>query len=655
MTPAVAAILECVWPGLVVGGAALAVIPWLSRDVPAARVFVTGVSAALMLNYLTWRVAATVPPVGLSLDFLLGALFMLIEGLALTGGLISLFFFTRTHNRTAEVNAHLPWLLSQPVPPLIDVFICTYNEEESILERTIIGATAMDYRNFRVWVLDDGRRAWLKDLCERLGCNYLTRPNNAHAKAGNINNALKHVAKLRQPPDFISILDADFVPKSNFLTRAMCLFHAEDVGVVQTPQHFVNPDPIQVNLSAARVWPDEQRFFFDVIMASKDAWGAAFCCGTSSVLRFPALMGIGGFPTDSVTEDYLVTLRLKEAGYRTVYLNEPLTLGLAPEGLKEYITQRGRWCLGFMQIVRGRSGPFSTRSNLTFVDRLSLFESFLNWGATYAYRMLGILVPHFFLLGGVLAVQADIQTLLHYFLPFFCWQLVAMNWLAEGRVLPVMTDVCQLIVAPAVLKAAAIGLFKPKGQKFRVTAKGGDRDRRFIEWPLLRTFLALLLLTMLSIYWAFLQDPGSREHDSSVMALVWSWYNFIILTITCCVCIEQPRRRKSERFEIVEPVLLAMPEGVAERHLLDLSITGARISGISPVPLRGGIVIEVGGQRIEGVVVRDGDGSFAVRFEDTVANRITMIRHLYAGRAARAFGGVHAGGVGKAVIARIFG
>lgn len=58
------------------------------------------------------------------------------------------------------------------------------------------------------------------------------------------------------------------------------------------------------------------------------------------VPRTHALMEIGGFPTESVTEDFLVTLRLDERGWRTVYLNEPLTEGLAPEGLQEYIVQR---------------------------------------------------------------------------------------------------------------------------------------------------------------------------------------------------------------------------------------------------------------------------------------------------------------------------
>jgi cellulose synthase (UDP-forming) len=110
---------------------------------------------------------------------------------------------------------------------------------------------------------------------------------------------------LPDPPEFVSILDADFVPTPQFLKRAMSLFRDSTIGVVQTPQHFVNPDPIQINLGATKFWPDEQRFFFDIVLPAKDAWSAAFCCGTSSIVRMKPLMEIGGFPTDSVTEDYL--------------------------------------------------------------------------------------------------------------------------------------------------------------------------------------------------------------------------------------------------------------------------------------------------------------------------------------------------------------
>jgi cellulose synthase (UDP-forming) len=270
----------------------------------------------------------------------------------LAGTTISLVFLARLSDRSPDADRNVAWLAELSPPPLVDVFICTYNEEAAILERTIVGALSMDYPNYRVWVLDDGRRPWLAELCRQLGSGYLTRPDNTHAKAGNINNGLCHVAGLPERPDFISILDADFVPTPTLLQRALTLFREHDVGIVQTPQHFINPDPLQANLSTATVWPDEQRYFFDVVMASKDAWGASFCCGTSSVIRFPALQQIGGFPTDSVTEDYLVTLKMKAAGFRTVYLNERLSLGLAPEGLKEYVTQRSRWALGFVHMQR---------------------------------------------------------------------------------------------------------------------------------------------------------------------------------------------------------------------------------------------------------------------------------------------------------------
>ena len=352
--------------------------------------------------------------------------------------------------------------------------------KREILERTIVGALGMDYPNFRVWMLDDSRRAWVKTLCAELGCHYVSRSDNAHAKAGNINHALKHIATLPDPPEFVSILDADFVPTPQFLKRAMSLFRDSTIGVVQTPQHFVNPDPIQINLGATKFWPDEQRFFFDIVLPSKDAWSAAFCCGTSSIIRMQPLMRIGGFPTDSVTEDYLLSLRLKEKGLVTAYLNEPLTYGLAPEGLKEYITQRSRWCLGFMQIARGRSGPLSLGSPLAFIDRLSLTEVFLNWTAVPLSRAIGLIIPPVSLAFNLHPFNASLYDLATRFLPYWLWSGLAMHWLSGGRVAPILFDVSQIIVMPQILKAAVFGLARPQGQKFQVTAKGGDRNRGFV-------------------------------------------------------------------------------------------------------------------------------------------------------------------------------
>ncbi|WP_342360339.1 glycosyltransferase [Terrarubrum flagellatum] len=647
--------LTALAPGLAALGLCLLLMGTLKREWAAARLAVMAVSIALLARYFVWRVTSTLPPFTDPIDFTAGVIFLAAECATIIASIISMFFMMKTRERTSDVAANLPWLDALPKKPLIDVLICTYNEEEPIVERTIIGATGMDYPNYRVWVLDDGKRPWLQELCGKLGCGYITRPDNRHAKAGNINHALARLAELPEPPEFVSILDADFVPRPNFLRRAMSLFHDPTIGVVQTPQHFINPDPIQTNLLATQVWPDDQRFFFDIVMPARDAWGAAFCCGTSSIIRFKPLVAIKGFPTDSVTEDYLLTLRLKEAGYVTAYLNEALTLGLAPEGIKEYITQRNRWCLGFMQIVRGRSGPFSRRTNLKLVDRLSLIDSFLNWAAVYPARMLGLVMPILYLLLDVKSVHAELGDVANYFLPYFLWTMFSMSWMTRGRVMPIMSDVCHFVAAPAIIKAVFMGLTKPQGHKFKVTAKGGDRSRGFVEWPLLKIYGALLLLTILSIAVSFDINARGDRIGFATLALAWSWYNTIVLMIICFVCIEQPRRRKSERFTTNDSITLLVDGVTHIRGLADISISGAALRGEPPAPLGSMILCRLRGQDVPATIVRGRPGGFAVHFDASLATRVAVIRHFYASDYVRAFENVGASGVGKAVMKRIMG
>ena len=158
------------------------------------------------------------------------------------GGMLSMALLLKTRDRRKQADANQGWQDCAPAAPLVDILICTYNEEAAILERTIVGALAQTYTNFRVWLLDDGRRPEIAALCGALGCYYLTREDNRHAKAGNINAAIRTLAALNVRPDFVAILDADFVPFPKFVERAMALHKASNVAIVQTPQHFINPD-----------------------------------------------------------------------------------------------------------------------------------------------------------------------------------------------------------------------------------------------------------------------------------------------------------------------------------------------------------------------------------------------------------------------------
>jgi cellulose synthase (UDP-forming) len=388
-------------------------------------------------------------------------------------------------------------------------------------------------------------------------------------------------------------------------------------------------------------------------MPAKDAWSAAFCCGTSSIIRFGPLQAIDGFPTDSVTEDYLLTLRMKESGYTTAYLNEPLTCGLAPEGLKEYVTQRSRWCLGFMHIARGRSGPFSTTSPLAFIDRLSLFEAFLNWTAVYATRGIGLLIPIISLIFDIHPFNAPLQDVATYFLPYFLWHGLAMHWLSSGRLMPILSDVSQIIMIPQILKAVVVGLGRPQGHKFQVTAKGGDRRRRFVEWSLMRPFATLIGLSIYAIVYSFYINERAELTAYAAPALAWIWYNLLILTTICFVCVEQPRRRGAERFHSGEIASVRAMNVGRTVQIADFSITGARILGEPPDVAGRKIVLEFSDCSVEAKIVRVAADSFAVEFDASLMTRIAMIRHFYAGNYIKPLSQIDVLKVGTAVMRRV--
>jgi cellulose synthase (UDP-forming) len=641
---------DSIVPALVAIGLLCLLLPWFSQNNALARAALVATTLVVTWRYLLWRITDTVPAFALSADWICGITFLSAEILTGIGATITWVMLSRGLSRSDTVTENTAWLLQEV--PLVDVLICTYNEERPIVERTIISASAMDYSNFRVWVLDDGRRSWLRELCEQRGCHYLDRPDNSHAKAGNINHAVKHLSSLKNPPNFVAILDADFLPYSNFLSRALCLFRETQIAVVQTPQHFFNPDPIQSNLAITDVFPDEQRFFFDIIMPSKDAWGLAFCCGTSSIIRFSALREIGGIPTDSVTEDFLLTVRLRERGYQTVYLNEKLSVGLAPEGLKEYATQRLRWCLGLVQICRGPSGPFRVNSGLPLSVRISLVETFLYWGASFPFRILCLFAPIAYLLFNIRVVHADLEDAVSHFAPMLVAQVAVTTWLGGGRILPVIADVHQLLVAPEVAATVGFALFEPGRHEFKVTAKGIRHDKLNVQWRLLGRFLVLALITILGIAKVLILDNTDLIEGGGALSLFWSWYNLAVLTLCCFVCLEQPRRRRDERFATKERVLVRIGGLSRSYDVKDISAGGLCLSGRISQPIGSPATITFGVFELPAVIARKEEDEFAVGILGDDAREV-MTRHVYSERYNRPTEAIHPGNVLLGIFSRI--
>lgn len=568
-------------PVLLFCGVLLLLLNLLGPRSGLARIGASVICTVVTLRYLYWRILFTQPFHQNLAQKVWSRMFLGIETCTLLSSILVYFFMSRTLSRTAEADAHRHSpLLGAPV----DVFIATYNEPADVIERTMVGALAIHHDDLRVWILDDGNRSWVREMAESLGVHYVARIKGKHAKAGNVNNGVGIALKSDRPPAFFLLLDADFIPSGNILRRTLGLFDDPSVGIVQTPQHFFNPDPLQQNLLCSSVWPDEQRFFFNVLMPCKDAWGAAFCCGTSAVFRAAAFVTAGGIATETVTEDMLTSFKFDAFGYKTVFLNERLSLGLAPESILDFISQRSRWCLGAIQQIFTR-WSFYNPGRLSFIHRLAFFDTVLYWISGAAFKILLVSAPMLYWFTGTAVLRATGPDLLFWMAPMFVANLIFMSYLAENRILPIMTDVTQLLTAFVICRTIATGLIKPFGRPFKVTAKGLSTSGITIQWKFLWPHATLAILTLLGFLLHITEFSPAHGLQGYSANVFWSLFNAAMLTLTALACVELPHRRRDERFETSEPVrmrttgmlALRFPDGEFSSTLKDLSLGGAAV------------------------------------------------------------------------------
>jgi cellulose synthase (UDP-forming) len=239
------------------------------------------VYAAVALAYMAWRLHST-----LSMEYMVfGVSFYVAEAWSLASSLI---FYAMLSKRPRDTN------VSAPREGLsVDVFVATYNESLELVRSTAVAARDMHYPH-QTWICDDGRRPEMRALADELGVGYISRPDNAHFKAGNLNNAMSQTTG-----DFVVVLDADHLLAADFLTSLLGYFEEDsELALVQIPQVYYNVDSYQHALSDRRrmLW-HEASLFHHRMQPGADAYGAAFFVGTGAILRRSALQAVGGIAT----------------------------------------------------------------------------------------------------------------------------------------------------------------------------------------------------------------------------------------------------------------------------------------------------------------------------------------------------------------------
>jgi cellulose synthase (UDP-forming) len=481
----------------------------------------------------------------------------------------------------------------QSTPPApgksVDVFVTTYDEDLDILGSTVAAAVAMDYPH-TTYVLDDGRRQGVRALCKELGARYLTRDDNKGAKAGNINAALP-----RTTGEYIVFFDADHAPFQNFLTDLLGYFHDPLVALVQTPQSYYNLDSFQharaVRSRGESPW-HEQSVFYDAILPGKDRWNAAFWCGSGAIIRREALTAIGGVDTRTVTEDMHTTMSIHAAGWRSVYHDHELAVGIAPDDADAFLGQRLRWTQGAVQIFR-HDNPL-LRRGLTWKQRLSYFAS-VAYVFEYIPKAIYLVTPIVALSAGTLPMTNMGWNLLYRFVPYWLLGVIASRLLTGGTNPYFQSERFHLAKMMIALQATA-ALVWPGELKFKVTPKSGDgHDHRLANLRLIRWQVGAGIASVAAVIWASVSFWGGAAWQltgfSLLITTAWALYNAGMIASLARSILQRPHRRHLYRFGIDLRAFVSNGKVSAPARIDDLSSIGA--GWISPLAIGSGEVLKV--------------------------------------------------------------
>lgn len=568
-----------------------------ARQIKFFRVLAIFLAAYVSLRYFSWRINYTISyhdPLSL-----IGAILLL--GAEIYGLVI---YMVGAFVNAYPIHRAVPKLPDDPDKlPTVDILIPTYNEDPELLELTLLAATQIRYprERFKVYLCDDGgtvqrrnrpdiaQQAWerhhtLKALCERVGAIYVTRERNEHAKAGNINTALKDHCR----GELVLILDADHIPTMDILENTVGFFLQDPkLFLVQTPHYFINPDPLERNLRTYEQMPSENEMFYTVIQHGLDFWNASFFCGSAAILRRSHLDLIGGIAGETITEDAETAMTLHgQYGLHSVYFGKPMVAGLQPETFAGFIVQRTRWAQGMVQIFLLKNPWRQPRMSLA--QRVAYTSSVFFWFFPFARGVFAI-APALYLLFSLKIMDAFLpMDLLAYALPHVLAAMMLSNILYGRTRWPLISELYETIQTVHALPAIINVLRSPRSPAFAVTPKGERLEQDFLSQLSIPFYLMLILDVVCLIAGIIRLKLVPEEMGVITLTMALTVMNMLFSMAAIGIMLEKAQRRAAYRIPtslINLEASLQLPSGLYRVKVSDLSHTGVGVESDLPLPV----------------------------------------------------------------------
>ncbi|GAA6113784.1 glycosyltransferase [Apilactobacillus apinorum] len=297
---------------------------------------------------------------------------------------------------------------------LVSILVPAHNESDTLNE-AIQSISNIDYKNFEVVLIDDKSDDDTLDIMYRLQKQYADQftikvvPIDVNQGKANAMNQGFAVAE----GEYIVGIDSDSLLAKNSVSELVkTLKSNEKLGAIAGKPVVRNRTTVLGRLQLLE--------YIGVIDIIKKA--QAFLYGrintVSGVIvgfRRAALLDVGGWHTDVITEDIDITWRMYRKGWQVSYQPSAVCWILVPENTKNLIKQRRRWARGGMEVIAKNNDLLLhgsiTQKALMYETIISSLWAVLTALSTISYLFNLILIHEVQLDGDVLLVLIIVSIL----------------------------------------------------------------------------------------------------------------------------------------------------------------------------------------------------------------------------------------------------
>ena len=238
--------------------------------------------------------------------------------------------------------------------PYVTVQLPIYNERY-VVHRLIEAVCSLDWPKDKLQILvlddstDDTSQLIDKEVeAQRrrgIDISVIRRERRTGFKAGALQNALKFTRG-----KYIAVFDADFIPPRDFLKRTVPILEEDaTLGFIQARWGHINRNYNLLTKTIA-IGIDGHHI---IEQAGRNALGFFINFnGSCGILRTKAIMDVGGWSWDTLSEDLDISYRMQMKGWRGLYLRDLVVPGEIPPNMPAFRNQQARWARGSIQCAR---------------------------------------------------------------------------------------------------------------------------------------------------------------------------------------------------------------------------------------------------------------------------------------------------------------